>query len=316
MARRANRFAKINRIKKRKPFYQNKTLWIFVLAFVLFAALAYLIFFTQLFIVKEVDAQTGNRVDLASIRAAADSVLQKKTFPPSDNFFSIPQEALKKELLGKYSAIKDIKLDKKFPNKLKITVIERNPVGMWCPCEDIPDNTNNVIYSSTSATSSKENLNNFYSYISGKPRGEMNFNCFNIDNEGIIFESATSSELKISARKCEIGMGKQVLDKEVVAKISEIKDKLRGKLNLNVKEAFVFTDSQINFLIEPNWWAYFNPKKDIDWQITSLELVLANKIPPEKRGSLRYIDLRFESISIYPDPADIAKEGAKNEEKK
>ncbi len=44
----------------------------------------------------------------------------------------------------------------------------------------------------------------------------------------------------------------------------------------------------------------FDLKNSIDWQMTKLNLVLEKEIPPEKRGDLEYIDLRFGEAVIGP----------------
>ncbi len=49
------------------------------------------------------------------------------------------------------------------------------------------------------------------------------------------------------------------------------------------------------------WEVYFNPKGDLNWQITELAAILENRIPLEKRKNLKYIDLRFNKVYIFPE---------------
>jgi len=49
------------------------------------------------------------------------------------------------------------------------------------------------------------------------------------------------------------------------------------------------------------WEIYFNLKKDINWQLTELDFLLKERIPPDKKGNVEYIDLRFERIYIFPE---------------
>ena len=69
---------------------------------------------------------------------------------------------------------------------------------------------------------------------------------------------------------------------------------------IKLVSADIISENQINFSNYQGWEIYINPKKTIDIQLMALKSVLDLKIPPEKRNKLEYIDLRFETFSIYP----------------
>ena len=71
---------------------------------------------------------------------------------------------------------------------------------------------------------------------------------------------------------------------------------MTNNLKIPIAELFLISEERINIQTSDGWTVYFNPKGDISWQITELSLVLAKQIPPEKRGELDYIDLRFSRI--------------------
>ncbi len=50
---------------------------------------------------------------------------------------------------------------------------------------------------------------------------------------------------------------------------------------------------KLTALTQGGWELYFNPRGDIKWQLTKLKVLLDEKIPPEKRKDLQWIELRF-----------------------
>ena len=58
------------------------------------------------------------------------------------------------------------------------------------------------------------------------------------------------------------------------------------------------SNSRFNAKTQEGWEIYFNPKENLDWQLTELALVLKQKIPPDERKNLEYIDLRFNKVYI------------------
>lgn len=115
--------------------------------------------------------------------------------------------------------------------------------------------------------------------------------CFLADNEGVVFEeSAPETDLiKITGTK-------EMLNKEKISQIMEIRDRVKDNLGITITRAFIATEERLNVKTSEGWEVYFNLKKDFDWQITELSLVLEKQISPEKRKKLEYIDLRFSRV--------------------
>ncbi len=285
----AYNYSTIHKYKKSKKVYKRKGFWYFFLILAFLALFFYIFFYISFFQIKNIEISGNSRVLTADIRAAAEGKLNgKMMFLPQSNILSFPQNALQNELQKKFSALKSVNIERKFPNRIIIRALERDPVGLWCQSREIPENA------------SPETIKDFSSFLHQLDFSEPNFNCFYLDQDGIIFESATSSDFIIRSPQKEIKVGSRVLASLLVAKIGEMRSKLLSKTNISAVQAFVFSETQVNFQTNEGWWIYFNPKKDIDWQITSLDLVLANKVPATHRPNLKYIDLRFEGISIYP----------------
>ena len=84
-----------------------------------------------------------------------------------------------------------------------------------------------------------------------------------------------------------------------MAKVLEINSQLEK--DIKIKEALLISENRLNIKTLEGWEIYFNPKKDLNWQIEEIKILLEQKISPENRENLEYVDLRFEKIYIYPE---------------
>ncbi|MCH7604650.1 hypothetical protein IID24_01535 [Patescibacteria group bacterium] len=55
----------------------------------------------------------------------------------------------------------------------------------------------------------------------------------------------------------------------------------------------IVSGARVNAETSEHWDMYINPKKNIEWQVEKLRTVFEKNVPPERRGELEYIDLRF-----------------------
>jgi len=114
--------------------------------------------------------------------------------------------------------------------------------------------------------------------------------CFLADKNGMIFKKALAETDLIKI------FGKKELLISQINWILEIESKLKEDLGIRIEKADLVSFQRLNAQTSEGWAIYFDLSGDLDWQITKLGLVLEKQIPPEKRGSLEYIDLRFSRI--------------------
>jgi len=121
-----------------------------------------------------------------------------------------------------------------------------------------------------------------------------NDNLFLMDVNGIIFAHKSSLDPRrvIIENNVSGSLGDQVVSPVDLQKIMKIWTAV-GK-DLEIIE-FEISDQKLNALTSKNWRIFFSPNKDINNQLLNLELVLNEKISPERRNSLNYIDLRFDN---------------------
>lgn len=281
--------------KKHKPIYYVAIFGIF-----LFLCLAiYGLFFSSALEIKNIEVLGAQKTDPNAIRDLAFSKMQRVAFVSGKNIFFVPSKNIETEIFSQFPYLKNVQIQKNFPNVLKIVLQERQPIALWCPCQ-LPEKEIVAKYASTS----KEVvpiLGDFQQFLSTHKSAEnQNINCFLLDEDGVIFESASNFDFKIISQQKDLKIGSQVIDREVIKSIVDLRDKISQKTGLGCSEAFVFNPNQINIKTNESWWAYFNPKKDLDWQVNAMKTVIDNKVSEDKRSRLKYIDLRFENISFYP----------------
>jgi hypothetical protein len=125
---------KIN-FQKRKRGIVKILKWGFLLApvFLIF----YFVLFSEFFAIKKIDIKGNQTISSESIEEA----IKKKSFASvlgiffESNFFLNNKEKTEENLLEKFPEIKNIKIEKKFPDALKVEITEKNPLILWCRTE-------------------------------------------------------------------------------------------------------------------------------------------------------------------------------------
>jgi hypothetical protein len=93
-------------------------------------------------------------------------------------------------------------------------------------------------------------------------------------------------------------LGEQMIGRDYLEKIFKIQKFFQEELKIEIEE-FVFFEQRLNLKTKEGWEIYFDPREDINWQLTKLNLVLKEEILPEKRRNLEYIELRFGDLATY-----------------
>ena len=186
----------------------------------------------------------------------------KILFIRTKSIFSVNLGKIREDILNNFPQITEVEIGRGFPDTLNILVVERLEVAHWC-------------------------------------QGEQ---CLLLDNEGVIFgDFLTEKDLIKIIDERDLGtflLGEKVIEKEDLSKILTIRDKLKSDFKLSLEE-FILDEEKLTVLAEDNWKIYFNLQGNTDWQLTKLNAVLEEKIPPEKRNDLEYIELRFGNFAPY-----------------
>jgi len=257
----ARKYRKPYRIKRKKSIFLNRFFGLGILFLIILGLIFYFFIFHSTFQIKEIKISGTEKVAVEEIRNLIEKEIEQKIlFFPTKSIFLVNSNKIKEGIFSKFPQISEINLKREYPNILIAEIEERKPAAIF-------------------------NQNGEY---------------FFIDKEGIIFEETPQfleNYLKIKnfLLKEKIKLGDKAIEKKTISQILDIEKKLK-EIDIKVKEFIIVSEERLNAKTSEGWEIYFNPKEDLNWQITELSLVLEKQIPPKKRKNLEYIDLRFSKI--------------------
>lgn len=260
------RYKKSYRTKKKRSFklLKSKFFWLGCFIVVLCLSLSYFLLFSSFFQVKNIEVLGTEKVSPQEIHNIV--------FQNTKNIFLTDFGTMKEIILSQYPQIGVIIFKRKLPDQILVQIEERKPAAVSYP----------------------------KSFLMGFSRKEY----FLIDEQGIVFEKTSETPLDLPLIELNSSfpfqLGQQAVKKEELDKVLSIDSHLND-LGIEVAKNTLVSERRVNVETSEAWMIYFNLKDDLDWQIEKLSVLLEQRIPPEKRRNLEYIDLRFEKIFIFPD---------------
>lgn len=267
------KYRKSYRTKKKRfvwAIFKNKFFWFGFFILAVIGGLGYLFIFSSVFQIKDIQVSGAEKSPAQEIK---DIVSAK-----SGNIFLTDFEAISKNLREKYFQIANINFKKNLPDRISVQIEERKPIALFCQPVFEP----------------------FLLFLNKNQAEE----CYSIDKQGVIFEKASGQlgnllVLNTKSFISKFNLGREIISNDYLSKVLEINSQLEK--NIKIKEASLVSEDRLNIKTSEGWEIYFNPKKDLDWQIEEMKILLEQKIPPENRENLKYVDLRFEKIYIFPE---------------
>lgn len=265
-------YKKPYRIKRKKSIFKNRFFWLGILLLIIIGSLFYFLFLYPFFDVKEIIISGNEKVKKEEIENLVKEQIQTDfKFLKNKNINLIKLKEIDKILLENFPQIARVSSKKELPDAIIIEIEERKPAVVF-----------------------KQNNNWFFA-----------------DKEGIIFQqindevaTQTAEQMTIiqnSLLTKDLKLGERIAEKEIISQIIDLESKLKEDLKIPLKELTIVSEERLNAKTLEGWEIYFNLKGDLNWQILKLKAVLENRIPPEKRGNINYIDLRFERVYIFPE---------------
>ena len=254
---------KLYRIKRGKRLLKSRFFWLSLLILIVFLAIFYLVCFHSSFQIKEVEIFGNQKVSTENVRNSVEINLPKKILLfDSKSIFLINLKGIEEDLLGKFPQISRVDFDRNFPSKLIISVEERKPVAIL-------------------------------------EKGEDNFF---LDHKGIIFNKVSEKNswliIKNPSLNRDVRLGETIVEKEKLSQILKIQSELK-ELKIEIDSAEIVNQQRVNVRTLEGWEIYFSLENDVSQQVLNLNLVLKEKISPEERENLEYVDLRFGNQVYY-----------------
>ncbi len=262
------------RVKRLKPPHQgrkrlksvitSRLFGIGILVLIIAGGIFYLVCFSSIFQIREIKISGNSKVSTRELQGIIQNQIEKKILLfSSKSIFLTDSNKINEIIVDKFPQIAKADLKRNFPDTILVEIEERKPAAI------------------------------FY-------RGE---NQFFVDKEGIIFEAASETRpelLKIKSQnlKEELRLGEKVIEKEQLSQILDLEPELKN-FKIPIKEFIIISEEELTVITAEGWEIYFNPQEDLEWQLTKLRALLEEEIPPEKRGDLEYINLRFGNLAPY-----------------
>ncbi|HOU45737.1 MAG TPA: FtsQ-type POTRA domain-containing protein [Candidatus Pacearchaeota archaeon] len=285
MIRKAHTIRKISQRRAQKA--RKKFLILLSAFFILFIAVFWLLTYSKYFQISKISVSGNKKIPSQNIQESANNFLRQKAFIPKTNIFFLNKKNLSQDLEKNFLIIKNTSLKKKLPNEIQIIIEERPEYAVWCQ-------------NMQSAYQEAQLQQGEQSYSTSSGAVIVSDQCFFTDEFGMIFQETNNHNFIIKSRQIGKKEGDFVISKDLLDLISDVRTKCQSMAKIKLVSADIISENQINFSTDQGWEIYINPKKTIDIQLMALKSVLDLKIPPEKRNKLEYIDLRFETVSIYP----------------
>ncbi|MBI2098506.1 MAG: FtsQ-type POTRA domain-containing protein [Candidatus Wildermuthbacteria bacterium] len=261
-----------------KKLLKSKVFWVGILGFFVLAGSTYGIFFTPFFQIKYIEIRGNENIAEEKLRQATSESLQRKVaFFATNNFFLANAAVAAAKIRAVFPEIELVAVQKKFPDKVRVTVQERQGIATWCQ--------NKIL---------RVELEGLQEQTTRSIR-----QCFALDKQGVIFEEMESGkEVILSAEGVEAALGDQVVDPVALERMLQFQKSVDAfplfeQVGLRVLSLLIVSKERVNAGISEGWEMYFNPSERIDWQIQKVKLVLEQEISSQRRPFLEYIDLRF-----------------------
>jgi len=245
--------------------------WLFSIAFI--GVLVYVFLFSGFLNVLSIEFSPTEKIDSQKLFSRLDLLLGEKYFNlvPKNNLLLLRENYLNNLFTREFGMVKKIKIIKRFPDKIKIIVEERNPI---------------IVLENSQGKFILDDAGSTYSYDF--------FDSSGFDQSTLPILKEENSELAFSF---DNNAGADYLNF-----LFGVKDKLENLLDIPLKKEIVapmIISGDAIFETEDGWRMFFNKKVEINKAIEMLRIVLEEKIGPEKIKDLDYIDLRINNKVYY-----------------
>ncbi len=249
--------------------------WLFILAVILFIGGVFYIFICSTFVeVNKFDVQGANRVDEDEILDIINDVVSGNFIAclKKNNYFFIDKERIREQILQD-KRIKDVIVQKEFPNTIHTSITEYGTVAVWC-------------------------------------LGGIQGNCFVLE-DGIAVSAVKLNDDVVVQNKHfvivdevreEINIEDRIIASELLNKIEKLGEELIYVLNIVIEQPYIIESQgshEIRFVTDEGWHVVVDLKQNAD-EILDIAKLFNKKVElPSHRSDLEYIDMRFPEKIFY-----------------
>ncbi|MDP4007044.1 MAG: FtsQ-type POTRA domain-containing protein [bacterium] len=258
---------RFKRKKKRVSFLKRRYFW-YALGFLFLSSfLFWTVVFSPWLEIQEVRVEGTNELSNERVLFTIREAWWKPWLGiPTNSILLFDAKYMEEKLLSAFPLISSISVERSLPKTLGVNIQEREQKATWCP---------------PAGEAGKEDL------------------CLAIDEKGVPYKKVTDEgNYAVFHSDGSPQLGQELLDPSLLSLLLNFKEKFQaaGELARFSTVAFdIAAGGEIQAKTQEGFKIFLDTKEDMDWQEAKLRLVLEQKVPPERREELEYIDLRFGS---------------------
>ncbi len=190
------RYRKPNSVKRKISIIKSKFFWVGILGLISVSLASYYLFFSETFQIENVIILGNQKIAKEDIlKIIQDEFTRNNILSLSQNIFLANIGAMERSIFEKFPQIVEIKSSKDFPDTLSFNMTERVQVAWFCKVLD-----------SLNDEEGQESIEK----------------CFLLDEDGVIFEEVSASELKLVKIKSpnssiQLELGQKMIEPELLS---------------------------------------------------------------------------------------------------
>lgn len=265
---------KVKFIRNKPPVEKKAGRYLpYVALVIFFGVLVFVIFFSDLLAVQEIQVNGLAEEKKEIFVREIESRLEGKYLDTinRNNILFVPGKRITNDFYEKYKWLEMVSIKKIFPDKLEISLQERDDKIVLC----------------------------------------NDSGCYVIDENGMAFDVYNPEDINQKSKQYlflkdlankPVNLNETIFDRETEKFILEISPKLKDRLEVETADHWEVPNRvapDIRVETQEGWRIFFNREIKLDKEIEMLEVLLRNKIEPSRRKDLEYIDLRSSNRIFY-----------------
>lgn len=245
----------------------------YLLGLVFLGTVVYFLFFSPYLLINSIEVSGAGKVDPEKIKNAMEERISGKFLEviPKNNLLAINKNVTKKYLLDKFNRLESVEIKKIFPEKIIISVKEKEFKLIFSTGE-----------------------NKYLIDENGSAWSRNDFELESSEEENFITLTDESGKA--------ISDVKAALNTDFIQYISDIREKVQNEAGLEISGNFYsprLISGDLNVETREGWKIYFNREISIAKSIGILKSVLNDRIKKEDIPKLEYLDLRINNKVYY-----------------
>ncbi len=280
MARR-RRTIKKKRNRKSRQFNVSRVIFLFLIILFI-GTVGYVFVFSNFLAITKVEVLGNKKIKTESILEKINGKSEGKYWNifPKNNFLYIRNNDFEEMLKKEFHRIDDIAIEKEFPNKLEIKIIEKEKILLWCS------------------------------------QGE----CYFLDKDGVISTKFSRDDAEvykgdnikiIDQSQFAVSEEELILNPKRIKFILQLANRFTKETGIIIGKEYRMSSRDSEDVIvqtDKGWDIYFNTSLSLKKTIRVFKTVLSKKFNLDDLYNLEYVDLRFKNKVFYRLKDKIEKE--------